>query len=208
MSRRGKRLTKKEHQLAAEVKQLLSTLGLNPDEILTDPDFDHDLRTFSLTLAKDQIIRSAVILYYVKLDKYLNTIICSHFFGNKPNYLLWKTKRYQSFNYFILEKLYLLQKLDLVEYVTDIPGWVDSDLHKLNDLRNGIAHSFYLEFRKRKPEWKGQSVFTQAGLDRFMYDMEHLSDFFRIKLYGSKEMLASIYARKSTDQANVSEKKG
>lgn len=203
MSRGGQRLTKKEHQLAAEVKQLLSRRELNPDEIVADPYYD---RTYRLDLAKDQIIRSAVILYYVRVDQYLNTLIWWHFFGKRARLML--TKRYKSFNYFILEKLYLLQKLDLVEYVTDLPPWVSSDLRKLNDLRNGIAHSFYLFLRKRKPEWKGQSVFTQAGFDRFMNDMEMLLDFFRIKLYGSKENLAYFYARKSTDQANVSKKKG
>lgn len=179
MSRDDNKPTKKEHQLAAEVKQLVSRLKLNADEILTDPLPDRDERIWDLRLAKDQIIRSAVILSYVKLDKDLNTIICSYFFGDEiPNWRQWKTKRYKLFHYFILEKLYLLQKLDLVENVSDIPPWVGSDIRKLNDLRNGIAHTFYHQFRRRKPEWKGQNLFRGDGFDRFMNDMEKPSKFF------------------------------
>ena len=62
--------------------------------------------------------------------------------------------------------------------------WVSSDLAALNDLRNGVAHSFFPKNRRRKPEWKGQSVFTKAGFDRFLEDMQKLSDFFVERFWG------------------------
>ena len=177
------RLTKKQRELVAEVNHLTSTLGLDCDEIVADA--APGARTPLLELAKDQLTRSAVILKYVLMDEFLSAIVCWHYFGKKGGFPdLWKTKRFKSFNYFILEKLYLLQKLDLVRSIHDIPKWVSSDLAALNELRNGIAHSFFPQNRRRKPEWKGQSVFTPDGVDRFLEDMQKLSDFFVQRFWG------------------------
>jgi hypothetical protein len=171
------RLTKKQRQLVADVKRLISTLGLDPEEIAEDA--EPEARTTYLELAKDQITRSAVLLKYVLIDELLSAVMCWHYFGKSKHFSArWKTKRFKSFNYFIVERLYLLQKLDLVKYVHDIPRWVASDVAALNELRNGIAHSFFPQNRRRKPEWKGQSVFTNDGFDRFLDDMQKLTDFF------------------------------
>jgi hypothetical protein len=177
------RVTKKQRRLAAEVGDLISTLGLDPDEILAEA--EPEARTPYLELAKDQLIRSAVILKYVLMDELLSAIICWHYFGKRRTFQqLWRTKRFRSFNYFVLERLDLLQKLDLVKNVHQIPKWVSSDLAALNELRNGIAHSLFPQNRRRKPEWKGQSVFTVAGVDRFLDDMQKLSGFFVERFWG------------------------
>jgi hypothetical protein len=185
------RLTKKQRELAAEVKHLTSTLGLDCDEIIADA--VPEARMPLLELAKDQLTRSAIILKYVLMDEFLSAIVCWHYFGKKRGFPdLWKTKRFRSFNYFILEKLYLLQKLDLVRSIHDIPKWVSSDLAALNELRNGIAHSFFPQNRRRRPEWKGQNVFTPEGVDRFLEDMQKLSDFFVQRFWrGSPEDLGN-----------------
>lgn len=177
------RLTKKQRVLVEELRHLMSALGLDADEIVAGA--DSEARTTYLEIAKDQIIRSAVILKYVLMDEFLSAIICWHYFGKKRGFpQLWKMKRFKSFNYFILERLYLLQKLDLVRSIHDIPKWVPSDLAALNELRNGIAHSFFPQNRRRKPEWKGQSVFTRTGFDRFQEDIHKLSDFFVGRFWG------------------------
>jgi len=78
-----------------------------------------------LELAKDQIIRSAIIQKYVLLDEFLSAVVCWHFFGKRRGFPeLWRTKRFRSFNYFVLDRLYLIQKLDLVRSVHEIPKWV------------------------------------------------------------------------------------
>ena len=166
----------------------MSALPLDPDEIITD--LDPDGRTAYLRLAIDQVVRSAVVMKYVLRDEELSAVICWHYFGKKRSFQqLWKTKRFRSFNYFILERLYLMQKLDLVKSIHAIPGWVSSDLAALNDLRNGIAHSYFPENRRRKPEWKGKSVFERAGFERFLEDMQKLSDFFVERFWlGSPEL--------------------
>jgi hypothetical protein len=182
------RLTKKQKELFNELQYLTSKLGLDPDSII-DNISEPKTRTTFLELAKDQIIRSAVILKYVWMDEMLNAAICWFYFGKKRSFQqLWRTKRFKSFNYFILEKLYLLQKLDLVRSICNIPKWVTSDLAALNELRNGIAHSFFPQNRRRKPEWKGQSVFTRSGCDHFLEDMEKLEKFFMNRFWrGSPE---------------------
>ena len=177
------KLTKKQRELVAELRHLTSTLGLDCDEIVTEADLE--ARTTLLELARDQLTRSAVILKYVLMDEFLSGVMCWHYFGKKRGFPdFWETKLFRSFNYFILEKLYLLQKLDLVRSIHDIPKWVSSDLAALNELRNGIAHSFFPQNRRRKPEWKGQSVFTREGCDRFLADMQKLSDFFVERFWG------------------------
>jgi hypothetical protein len=181
------KLTKKQRVLVTELKDLVSRLGLDADEIAYNA--APEARTTYLELAKDQIIRSAVVLKYVLMDEYLSAIMCWHYFGKKRGFSqLWKTKSFKTFNYFILERLYLLQKLDLVKSIHDIPKWVSSDIAALNDLRNGVAHSFFPQNRRRKPEWKGQSVFTRAGFDHFLEDMHKLSNFFHERFWaGSPE---------------------
>ncbi len=88
----------------------------------------------------------------------------------------------------MLERLYLLQKLDLVKSIHSIPKWVAADLATLNDLRNGIAHSFFPQNRRRKPDWKGLGIFTDAGFERFLEDMGKFSEFFVTRFWaGSPE---------------------
>ncbi len=185
------KLSAKQRHLVGELRQLLSTLMLDPDVIIADEDVDG--RTPRLELAKDQIIRSAVILKYVLMDEFLSAVICWHYFGKRQGFpQLWKTNRFKSFNHFVLERLYLLQKFDLVKSIHDIPKAVIADLAALNDLRNGIAHSFFPQNRRREPEWKGQSVFTHAGFERFLEEMGELSDFFVERFWrGSPEDTAN-----------------
>jgi hypothetical protein len=88
-------------------------------------DDDSGGRTTRLELAKNQLIRSEVILKYVLMDEFLSAIICWYYFGKRRGFpQLWKTKRFKLFNHFILERLYLLQKLDLVQNIHKIPKWV------------------------------------------------------------------------------------
>ena len=72
--------------------------------------------------------------------------------------------------------------------IHDVPRPVVADLAALNDLRNAIAHSFFSQNRRRKPEWKGQNIFTEGGFERFLEDMAKLSDFFVARFWrGSPE---------------------
>jgi hypothetical protein len=55
------------------------------------------------------------------MDEFLNMRICHYFFGKKRNFpQLWRTKRFRLFNHFLLDKIYLLQKLELVGSIRDV----------------------------------------------------------------------------------------
>lgn len=185
------RPTPKQRVLIAEVRDLMSRLYLDPDELATLDDSIE--RTTRLELAKRQIICGAIILDYVLMDEFLSCVICWHFFGKKRGFPeLWKTKRFKVFNYQLLEKTYLVQKLDFVKAIHDLPKTVVSDLMALNDLRNAVAHSFFPENRRRKPEWKNKSVFEKESFVRFKEDMIELKEFFVKRFFkGSPEDLAA-----------------
>lgn len=73
------RLTRKQRQLVAELRQLMSRLRLAPDEIVAEA--NAVVRTTYLEIAKNQVIRSGIILKDVLMDAFLSAIICWHYFG-------------------------------------------------------------------------------------------------------------------------------
>ena len=169
-------LTRKQRTLVIELDALMSKLGLDYPNILL---VKKELRTALLELIKDQLIRSQVILKYVLIGEFLRDIICWYFLGKRRSFeKLWKTKHFRIFKFFILEKLYLQQKLDLIKNMHNIPKWVSSEIGRLNDLRNALAHSFFPENRRRKPERKGKSISTVEGIGNFLDDMQKVADFF------------------------------
>ena len=107
-------------------------------------------------------------------------LICDYFFEKNKSYIkLWKTKKFRNFNYFILEKLYLLNKLELVKEITNIPKNIISDLFKINDLRNGLVHSFFPQnLRRNKPFYKGKNIFSIEGITLFVNDTKKIKQFF------------------------------
>jgi hypothetical protein len=97
---------------------------------------------------------------------------------------LWHTKKFKYFNYYIIEKLYLLNKLDLVKNILKIPREIESAIKRINDLRNGLAHSFFPEnLRRNKPTYKDKSIYSIEGLKLFEEDRGKINDFFFKKLY-------------------------
>jgi hypothetical protein len=107
--------------------------------------------------------------------------MCRHFFGRKRSFPeLWKTKKFRTFNHYIVEELSLLAKLRLVKAVSGVPKPIAAEIERVNNLRNGVAHAFFPEnLRKSPPLWKGKSIFTLEGLQRFPEDLEPVNEHFR-----------------------------
>lgn len=104
-------LSKKQRHLIRELNDLVSKFGLDYSKIFL---VKEELRTPVLELARNQIVRSQIIWKYVLIDELLNDVICWYFWGKRKTFAkLWKTKHFQNFNYFILERLFLQQKFDL-----------------------------------------------------------------------------------------------
>lgn len=167
-------LTRKQRRLQREVTDLLELLHLAPDVSAVGSEW----RTTHLELAKRELIIGAVLRQYLLMDEHLNNEICREFFPRRAFQELWRTKRFRVFNYHVLERLYVLQKVEFVRARTHLPKKVYRDILALNDVRNALAHSFFPENRRVKPLWKGVDIFSKAGFDQFWEDMGEASDVF------------------------------
>lgn len=183
----GKGLTPAQKKLTAELDAIYTLLAMdywNIEEY--EPRED---RTTVLKLQKEATIRGYIIMQYTFIDEMLSCEICKYFFGSsKSSTQLWKTKKFQNFNYHILEKLYLLEKLTFVQAFSKIPKNIATDIQELNDVRNAIAHAFFPENLRRyktKPVYKGKDIFTLEGIELFAEDRQRVNAFFSKRLKGT-----------------------
>ncbi len=170
-------LTKKQKSLLADLEKIGDLLGLDWQNI---KDYERDSRTPHLERIKRHLIIGEVVMQYTLVDEYLNVQLCHHFFGRNKSFIkLWKTKKFQNFNYNVLEGLFLLEKLRYVKSFKMIPKTIAKNIEQINVLRNGLAHAFFPENLKRsKPIYKGKSIFTLEGIQQFVDDMSQMSNFF------------------------------
>ncbi len=167
-------LTRKQKRLVKELDEIRSLLGLDYEKIDA---YEQEARTALLERMKDQLIRGDVIVSYTLVDEFLNMKLSRYFFGRKSFIRLWRTKKFKTFNYHVLEELSLMQKLRFVRTIFNLPKGVIKDIERLNALRNGLAHAFFPEnLKKSKPFWKNKNIFTLEGIQLFDDDMEKLSD--------------------------------
>lgn len=175
------RLTRNQQKLVRDLERVLELLRLDYRNIL---DYDYDSRTPHIQRMRDHVVRGEVVTQYTLMDEYLNGALCDYFFGRKRNAMqLWRTKKFRNFNYYVLEKLSLMEKFQLLRAVRRVPKFVVADIERLNNLRNGIAHAFFPEnLRSAKPLWKGKSIHAVDGLEGFIHDMANLSEWFVVEV--------------------------
>lgn len=180
-------LTRLQKGLLAEVTEIAELSRVDYENIL---DYDAEERTVRLQMMKNQIVRSQIIWDYTYVDELLGAAICHYFFGKKRGFIkLWKTKKFETFNHYILEVLSLTEKLRLVKAIHKVPKSVAADIEALNALRNGLAHAFFPEnLRSSKPIYKGKDIFSREGLERFIEDMGKVSSFFLRQNFGIREL--------------------
>jgi hypothetical protein len=173
--------TPKQKRLLRELDQIASLLHLNYREIR---EYEPESRTVRLEQVKRHFVRGEVVLQYTLVDEFLNNMLCHHFFGRRISFIrLWKTNRFRLFNYFVIEKLSLMEKLAFVKAIKTLPKSVVADVERLNAVRNGIARAFFPEnLRSSKPTWKGQDLFSLEGITQFTEDMSDLYQFFFRKM--------------------------
>jgi hypothetical protein len=171
------RLTTTQRKLIAEIDELESRFTLDVGEILAG---DPEGRTPYLVAARDKLIRGQVTVWYTLIDEFLNMKLCQYLFGRKRTFIqLWRTKRFQNFNYFVLERLSLLEKLSFVRAIIKVPKAVVADIERLNSLRNGLSHSLFPQnLRTLKPIWKGKNALSLDGVEVLQADMEKVIEFF------------------------------
>jgi len=139
---------------------------------------------------KREMIRGEIVSQYTLIDDLLATKLCEYFFPGKKLISLWKTKRFRRFNYYILERLYLIHKLAFLKEVYHVPKNTASAIEEINALRNAVAHAFFPENLRayqikgrpapRRPitvSYKGLDIFTVAGMQRFKDDCVNVYEF-------------------------------
>jgi hypothetical protein len=173
----GDRLTSKQRRLRQEVNELLELLHLDPNSI---NDYVRSVRTAKLEWMIRWLARAAVIEAYTFVDELLADQICWFYFGRKrPFWKLWKTRRFATFNHYMLQSMYPLEKLRLVKAFREVPRKIATDIQDLNMLRNALAHAFFPENLKHaKPTWRGKSIFEPKTLRIFQEDVQGVRNFF------------------------------
>jgi hypothetical protein len=122
---KNKRLTKKQLSLQKEIEEIIALLQLDYQNIQR---VSPSTRIAHLGIIKSHIIRGQIIMYYTLTDEMLSEIICRYYFGSRSNSIkLWKTKRFQLFNYHVLEELNLMQKLRFVRSIKPMPKGIIAD---------------------------------------------------------------------------------
>ena len=181
MSRSG-RLTTKQSGLLREIQQITARLGLDPEEATAE---DGEDRTIRLELLRERLIRGEVTRVYTIINEFIDCIICGYYFDHDPRESFtrqWRTRKFQRFNFHLLEKLYIMQKVDLAREIADIPPKIYKDIAAINDLRNALAHSFFTEnlrrYRPRPAVYKSKDIFTLGGLEAFDEDFAEIFNWF------------------------------
>ena len=183
-------LTRTQKRLVEDLDKIMSVAGLDYWNILDrDPAYDQH-RTVVLQAIMREIVRGEVVSQYTLIDEQLGSTICNYMFDNKKFMRLWKTKKFERFNYFILEKMSLMEKLAFVKDVYRVSRTIAADIENINAIRNALAHAFFPEnlrayrtkhgsaFRKLTgPRYKGVDIFTFDGLDRFLDDSHRVVQF-------------------------------
>lgn len=178
------------HQLTSYQRRLVRQLDQIAEIARVDfhriREYEPESRTVRLHLMKDQIVRSVVIRNYTWIDEALGSAICQYFFGERERTFiqLWRTQKFRRFNHYILETLSLLEKLRLVHSIREVPRAIRSDIEALNALRNGLAHAFFPQnLRASRPVWRGQSIFSLHGFQRYVEDVEAVTDYLTQRIY-------------------------
>jgi hypothetical protein len=177
-------LTSTQRPLLKEIEGIASSISMDHWNI---ENYEKERRTVQLVLIKNQLVRSEVIMKYTLIDELLNDIICNYYFrrgkGKKPVYReLWRTKRFSVFVHFILDETFLIKKLTIVDAIRAVPKKVRKAIHRINDIRNALAHSFFPENRRRYSTHKGVLyngvyLFTKEGVEKFEEDVDIANEY-------------------------------
>jgi hypothetical protein len=186
------RLTQRQRKLIRELEEIASVVRIDYWNIR---DREKEARTPVLEVTKRELIRGEVIGQYTLIDDLLSTEVCLYFLPGKDLIKQWKTKKFRRFNYYVIERLYMTQKLAFLKDIYDVPRDIASRIEEINALRNAMAHAFFPENLRvyqmkgrpgpRKPvivRYRGQDLFSVEGVTAFVADCSRITDFLLRKL--------------------------
>jgi|SRR5271155_2745392 len=181
------RLTEKQRRLTNELEEITKIVRVDYWNVL---ERKRAARTPVLEVMKRELIRGEVVGQYTLIDDLLSTELCKYFLPGKSLIKQWKTKRFRRFNYYIIERLYMTQKLAFLKDVYRVPRPITSKIEEINALRNALAHAFFPENLRayqmkgrpapRKPivvRYKGADLCTVEGVKTFVEDCADVTEF-------------------------------
>jgi hypothetical protein len=199
---REARLTQKQRKLIGELEKVASIVRIDYWNIR---DREKEARTPVLEVMMRELIRGEVIGQYTLIDDLLSTEVCLYFLPGEDLIKQWKTKKFRRFNYYVIERLYMTQKLAFLKDVYDVPRDIASRIEEINALRNALAHAFFPENLRvyqmkgrpgpRKPvivRYKGQDLFSIAGVTAFVADCSSVTDFLLRRLKRRRKAAAAF----------------
>jgi hypothetical protein len=182
---RMRKLTKRQRALLYEGKAIARGTLVDLNDCVEMSDV-----TSRLWGAIHRMVTAEILMGYTMLDEMLACLICKHFFKSKDFPKLWRTKRFRTFNHYVLDDMYLLKKLDFVHAVKPLPSWVQKSVRKVNGVRNAFAHSFFPENRKeyrktKKVLYNDKDIRTWDGLRLFRQDWRNAQAYLDRRLFYS-----------------------
>jgi hypothetical protein len=184
-------LSRTQKHLVSELDQIMAAAGLDYWKLLDRDDLKSEWRTTVLQVITREIVRGQVVSKYTLIDEQLGSRISRYMFDNEKFSRLWKKRKFERFNYYILEKMSVMEKLAFVKDVYTVPKAIAADVEQVNAIRNALAHAFFpenLRAHRAKhgsatrrlvgPHFKGVDIFTFPGFDRFLSDAGNVVQFF------------------------------
>ena len=161
--------TRAQGRLVQQIKEMERVLRLDPDEILREWADDPDGILPNLRRILTFFVRAEVLTSYTLLDVLLSVELRRHFFvGKRPSR---RAPRMRTFN-LMMRELYPIQKLRLIKSYRNVPRGVEATITSLTDVRNAMAHDFFMENRSGKVAvYKKVDLFEPDGMRQFKDDV-------------------------------------
>lgn len=172
-------LTPYQQGVYRRYNRILEITRLHPERIFNVANDDPAAVVPVLQSMIDQAVRSHVIVEYTFIDAQLNDAILNHVFGRGKSFIkATRSRRYQTLQ-MMLQLLYPLQKLAILKTFKHVPTNIWNTIAAINDLRNGLAHSFHLrDLKESSRTYKRRNIFTPSGLELFDHDSRDVLCFF------------------------------
>ena len=164
-----------ERRLWIEIDRILYQNYLTPRTVTDFWAGDREAVIWHLRQMKERIVRLIVVTEYVEVDDVLNRTILRKFAGRKRG-----KQRSLKIIEAMLDRIYPLQKLQIIRSFRDVPKAIAKHIAALNTVRNALAHRFPLQNVPRSQRlYKGRyDLFTRGGLERFRLEMWEVHEFF------------------------------
>ncbi len=181
-------LTKTQKSLLKEARDIAVLAKL---DIWNIEKQDEEARAPLLRIAISQMVIAEVVTQYTLLDEILTDLGCRYYFKKKgKRFILWRQKKFRVFVNYIMDEMFLIKKMELVHAIKPLPREVRSIVHRINSVRNAIAHSFFPENRKEhrkfgKVLYLGKDIRTSEGLKGFKDDCHVAWVYLARRAYGT-----------------------